>query len=217
MEVFQDLKISNISESPEEFISQLENKSSGGWVRNKDKEIKMEKQLGPRHKLFFFTLEDDEEFSPVSLWLAVESSSELSLCNIVSDKKMSLSYSEYNKLLQNFCTNVIERAKSDTGIKVVLTKSEVTINDLIPEQVAEKLLQFSRAANKSTGSAHPLDKKRWLDFLVAAHKNHCNLSDTNLRRLLCEEEGWTEDIAIELMSEYSFSQELLRFYDRDRT
>lgn len=177
----------------------------------------MEEQLGPRHKLFFFTLEGKEEFSPVSLWLAVESSSELSLCNIVSDKKMSLSYSEYNKLLYNFCANVIEPAKSETGIEVVLTKSEVSINDLVPGRVAEKLLRFSRAANKSTGSSHPSDKERWLDFLVAVHDNRCDLSDTNLRRLLCEEEGWTEDIAIELMSEYSFSRELLNFYDRYRT
>ena len=90
---------------------------------------------------------------------------------------------------------------------------DVTIDDIVSELVAKKLKIFSAVANKSTGAAHPLDRRRWMDFLVEAHRSETDLSPSMLRRWMCEVEGWSEDIASELTCDYETSRELLNYYD----
>src|SRR5436190_867887 len=44
------------------------------------------------------------------------------------------------------------------------------------ETVFRALVAFSRSANRTTGSSHPMDRERWFAFLVAAHRSHVDLS-----------------------------------------
>ena len=97
------------------------------------------------------------------------------------------------------------------NIKVELTSNEKNMEDWISENSLKKLKLFSIAANKSTGSAHPLDKKRWLDFLISIHHEHRNLNSSQLQRWLIEVENWPEDIAVDLSIEYEFAMNLLDF------
>ena len=79
---------------------------------------------------------------------------------------------------------------------------------------ALKLLRsFSTLANKSTGSAHPLDEQRWFAFIIAVHKDGSPLDAGTLGRWLIEDEAWPEDSAHTLTIEYEVARSLLKAYD----
>lgn len=210
MEVYQELTIFNVEGTITELIDRMEKKLSGGWVRSKSSEERLRKMQAFQ---YCFDLEKHPEYSPAHLWLYEKEGNSLRISNIVPEKKDRLSYAEYNELVQHFNEHVIQPTAGEISFEVEITKSDVTIDDLVPQPVAEKLKVFSAVANKSTGAAHPLDRRRWMDFLVAAHRNGVDLSPSMLRRWLCEVEGWWEDIASELTSNYEDSRELLNYYD----
>ena len=99
----------------------------------------------------------------------------------------------------------------EIGLKASLSPDEENIENWISEESVKKLKKFSVAANKSTGSAHPLDRKRWFDFLITVHHEHNKLDVSQLSRWLIECEHWPEDIAHELAMEYEFAMGLLDF------
>ena len=74
---------------------------------------------------------------------------------------------------------------------------------------------FSTCANKSTGSIHPLDRKRWFDFICLAYKNndYRELSESYLEVFLVEEFGWSQKWASKLASEYYFGINLLKHWE----
>ena len=90
----------------------------------------------------------------------------------------------------------------------------VSLNNFMSEQTARLLASFSHIANKSM--PHPLDEERWREFLIAAHKENARLDESTLNRWLVEDEGWLEDSASDLASQYYFARELLRDYDEFR-
>ena len=60
---------------------------------------------------------------------------------------------------------------------------------------------------------HPLDRKRWNEFLTAAHREHAPLDSSLLERWLIEEEKWPADRAEELIRQYENGQQLLEVYE----
>src|SRR3546814_8731568 len=68
---------------------------------------------------------------------------------------------------------------------------------------------FSAAANKATGASHPLDQRRWFDFIISAHRSGKDIGTDRLARWLHEVEGWDEDSAHRLAGEYERCKELL--------
>jgi hypothetical protein len=76
---------------------------------------------------------------------------------------------------------------------------------------------FSRLANKSTGAAHPMDKKRWYAFLIAAHRASKRLDSDQLARWLVEVEAWSAGRAQDLAIDYEFALGLLEQYDQSHT
>src|SRR3546814_11423754 len=77
------------------------------------------------------------------------------------------------------------------------------------EESAAALRRFSAAANKATGASHPLDQRRWFDFIISAHRSGKDIGTDRLARWLHEVEGWDEDSAHRLAGEYERCQELL--------
>ena len=71
------------------------------------------------------------------------------------------------------------------------------------------LRHFSHAANKTTGSAHPKDRERWLRFLSLAHADAKQMDPARLARWLTEIEDWDGDAVHGLIAEYEFALELL--------
>ena len=70
---------------------------------------------------------------------------------------------------------------------------------------------FSSAANRDC--LHPLDREKWLEFLIATHKRDRDVPTDILQRWFLEEEEWHFDSAHRLVLQYEFARELLRKYD----
>jgi hypothetical protein len=83
-------------------------------------------------------------------------------------------------------------------------------------EVAEALNSFSKSANKNTGSSHPRDLERWLNFLILSYRKGKILDTNTLTRWLTEQERWPEDQAGVLADQYEFGLKLLREYDKAR-
>lgn len=133
--------------------------------------------------------------------------------NIVPLEARSLSYSEYNAILTDFVDRVARPVCDRLGVGIELSSGNQSLEDWITEDVATRLKRFSAAANKSTGASHPMDQRRWFDFLVAAHRSGKELDVETLARWLREADGWDQETANDLAGDYQNALALLTFYD----
>jgi hypothetical protein len=136
------------------------------------------------------------------------------IINIVPLKVRELGYRGYNALLQDFAARVARPAAEMAGFKIELTSNRQSLDDWLPVEAATALRQFSVLANKSTGSSHPSDRKRWLAFLIKAHQDKRSFNSDLLMRWLVEVERWPEEVADKLASQYEFGLDLLDQYDQ---
>ena len=77
------------------------------------------------------------------------------------------------------------------------------------KDAATALRHFSALANKSAGASHPLDQRRWFDFIIAVHRAHDDVGTDRLARWLHEVEGWTQETAHDLAGEFERGLALL--------
>ena len=112
-----------------------------------------------------------------------------------------LTFDQYNAIVDDFVENILEPNTSALDIRFELKSDAQTIDDWLCPESAKHLKQFSRAANHSTGSSHPLDRERWFEFIWSVYRNHDDLGTDNLQRWLLEEEEWTPAVARELVIE----------------
>jgi hypothetical protein len=134
----------------------------------------------------------------------------LYVSNILSPARDRLTYDEYNEILKSFSEAVLERMKAQHAIDFNLSGMDVDLSAQLPKDVYARLRLFSVAANKKTGSSHPLDQERWMDFLIASDKATVVLDSHTLARWLVEIEGWESEQASRLAEEYEFGRELLQ-------
>lgn len=137
--------------------------------------------------------------------------------NIVPKEMGRLDYAQYNALLQEFVDVVVLPAAEGAGFSVEVTSGYQSVEEVASVEAAAALRQFSSAANKSTGSTHPADRKRWMRFLILAHLSGSALAGDFLARWLVEVDGWDEESAHDLAIEYEFAQDLLRTYHDERS
>jgi hypothetical protein len=157
-----------------------------------------------------------DSLQSATLWLGSEGNG-YAVSNIVPlDPKVGkLSYREYNEILQDFEFQMAAHAAVKAGFTVERTTPKESLDHWASPNTAEALRTFSRMANKSTGSSHPLDKERWYKFIIAAHGDqHLKLGTHKLARWLFEVEGWRDEKASELVIEFEFGLSLLREYDK---
>jgi hypothetical protein len=96
----------------------------------------------------------------------IEKGDDLAVTNIVPKSVSQLSRQRYNLILAELFGKVAEPACRDLNLLCTLTEESLPITHWISEEAASRLLRFfSRLANKATGSAHPLDRKRWFAFI----------------------------------------------------
>jgi hypothetical protein len=111
---------------------------------------------------------------------------------------------------------VVRPRAEERGVEVELTSSQADLGNWLSEKSAEKLRMFSTLSNKDIGCLHRLDQKRWIDFIVTAHDDGSQLHASTLRRWLIEIEGWSPEIADQLVSEYELGGEVLSLSDSRR-
>lgn len=204
MKTFQDLFIKLNGYDLKEFEGRLKEKCTSNWKpRALDKKAYGNNWLCYEHS-------EGDKLPHAALFLADKSPDLFYVSNIVPKNVSELTYDEYNNLLADFVKKVLETAIEGSPVKIEITEPETSLQKIAGEEIAKKLESFSALANKSTGSAHPLDQKRWFDFIVAVHKAGVDLDTDMLIRTLIEQ-GWSEDKAGELAEEYEFALALLKY------
>lgn len=157
-----------------------------------------------------------ESLPGVTLWMFEDDKGGYKVSNIVPIQQGQLGIEGYNAALVDFASTVVSPVIDSAGIELVLTSADQRIDDWTDIATASALKRFSGLANKATGRSHPLDEERWLDFIISAHHSGRPPDPEQLSRWLIEVEQWSDDVAQNLVSDYSMSMVLLKHYDRTR-
>jgi hypothetical protein len=214
MEVFRDLIIQGDTESLDRAMSFVEGLLTAGWTRDREIEERLQR-LGPGRAVeYCFTCSAEGRRPAANLFLTRQDSGSIHVPNIVPRSRHRLDYGEYNAILEEFYQRFVRPAADRTGVVAELTGNQVDLDHWLSPAVAEKLVQFSRTANRGTGSSHPNDRERWNDFVLAAHQEDSTLDASTLRRWLMEVEDWAPEVADQLVIEYEYGRELLAFAAR---
>lgn len=210
MNDFQDLSIRGTPDQLRKLILSLSECNESDWHRRQDLEAKLLGVSPKGSEWYCFSCDETLNRRAANLWLANRSEYELYVCNIVPTSSKELDFIDYNKILHDFETFVGEYVEA-CGVEVALTGGVLDIQEHLSPVSYSLLRKFSDLATKSTGSSHPLDQKRWFDFLVNAHDEHSRLTSHELYRWLVEEESWPPDIASRLAAEYEKGCALLDY------
>jgi len=216
MKIHRELELHGDRSAVFHMLDAISAEPAAGWSRNSTAEQELKRMASEQ---ICFECTNTAARRQSRLWIAWREDKHLAyVTNIVPTRGGGLSINEYNAILEDFTkSNKLEERSARAGIRVLLSPQDVDLQywHLNPRTV-ELLKYFSDAANKSTGSSHPLDRERWFHFLIAAHKDKATLDTSILGRWLCDEQGWPEDTASDLRIEYEFARELLNAYDRTR-
>ena len=217
MKVYQDLTIKLKPEKYDDFIKYLRDAvGNSSWKNRYD----MEDSFMQRSAAFGFVVLcfesskynlDGEDIAGV-LWIHSKDHL-LKVSNIVPTIGNNLSFEQYNFILNEFKHQFIDNIAHDYEAEVLLSKDYFDMEDHIGKRALEKLQYFSETSNRSTGRSHPLDFKKWSDFIFAVHTEKRNLSADDLFHWLLEQ-GWWDNIANELSLDYEYALSLLEEYDK---
>lgn len=133
--------------------------------------------------------------------------------NIVPIEFGELGIAQYNAILADFIERIVRPVASQFDYRIDATEARQDLKDWTSADAARKLRVFSAAANKSTGASHPMDQRRWFDFIIAVHDCRKTIGADYLVRWLHEIEGWDEESAHELAGQYETALSLLQRYD----
>lgn len=214
MEVFRDLFIRGEADRLALTLEAIERSLSDGWTRDRLSEDRLRPVTGRTKPIYCFACSRAGRRPAATLFLTQRDPGTLSVSNVVPQQQHQLSHGEYNALVEEFYERFVRPCSASTGVEVELTDTQVDLGHWLSPLAAEKLRTLSAAANKSTGSSHPNDQERWIDFVLAAHREGSRLDAPSLRRWLIEVEGWSPEVADQLAVEYDFGRELLAFSDR---
>jgi|SRR5450755_1082312 len=208
MQVFQAMTIWG---QPEKMPDEIEKRLTGGWSRNRSRESKLNKS-SLSLELYCFHCEEAPNREAADLWLSRDSN-QLRVSNIVPSDVSELSYAQYNAILKEFAEEFALPAAQSLGLRIEITKPDVTVDDLLPPDVVQALVDFSTQANKGSRASHPRDKVRWQKFLIGAHQAHSELGSDILGDWLVQQ-GWPSGAARDLAIEYETGRALLKQYER---
>ena len=209
MKVYGDLIVKGDENSFESFIVALQQHLTNGWSRYREREQEVARvALGP---MYCFACTSLGSRPASELWIATHSDGHLYVSNILAEELPSLTYDQYNAILSDFYHNCARPAAESCRARIELTEFDPQLEDFMSGGTAGLLRSFSALANRSI--LHPLDRRRWNEFLVSAYKEGSRLSAESLQRWLVEEEKWPEDEAINLATEYEHARDLLDIYE----
>lgn len=212
IDVFQDMKIKGPIDRRTDLRSELIKLATAPWRIDLEKSAEVARYSGASNDVLLFRCEasNDHPSAGLTLWGTDDG---YYVPNIVPMQNGNLTFSEYNAVLTSFFSYIVKPAALKVGFEVEVTNPKRDIDDWLSPDAVIKLRSFSGAANKSTGASHPMDERRWFDFLISVHRSEKNLSSDILARWLHEAEGWDEQTAHELAGDFENSLSLLTHYD----
>ena len=214
IKVFQDLVLRGPASGRAALRTALIEAASEPWRHSGERERELSAHAGRDGDIIVFERDRSGDVDAVGLvlWSRDEG---FEITNIVPREVGELGEHRYNVALNEFVDHVAEPAAAQAGFTVEVSPAEQGLEDWLAPEAASALRRFSGAANKSTGSSHPMDRRRWFSFLFAVQREQCALHSDRLIRWMTEIEGWPEDQAHDLAIQYEFALKLLDEYDRD--
>jgi len=200
MNTFKDLKINNFAEF-KAFVSK--NTSSDHWKRNQEKELELS-EIGNEQICFEYI----GKLLPSSLLWVSDDAGGINgyVTNIIPMNKSSLSIDEYNELIDVWADEYLKNYPHSYTIG----SAERTIESEYGKTASDALKYFSEYANKSTGHSHPLDEKRWFEFIYETIIYGKMIEGELLRHELALH-GWNEDSAYDLSLDYEYGYSAMKF------
>jgi hypothetical protein len=215
LEVFQDFEIKGDQTKLTTFLSQLSRALPESWKRNSNREKEIRHASNDGDRTFVFTIAPMDNRPTANLFL-VRHDHSLRITNVVPIEFGQLSKEQYNSFIDDFSRAALPIAER-LRLKTTITSSQLDVRELLGDKTFRALKAFSSAANKTTGASHPLDRRRWLSFLILQQLEGSRLDGDILTRWFIEEEKWPDSEAFDLGNQFEFARELLRAYDQGRT
>lgn len=215
MEVFRRLIVRADAVTVGTMVDQIEHGMPSGWTLDREATAKT-LRFRP-NPTFCFSCTREGQRHAAELFLSQKDEGTYHVSNIFPIERHQLSCGEYNTILEDFYKRVFQPYAELAGLDYTLTGAVAGLKDWMTEQTAEKLHQFSFAANTGTGASLTRDRERWNDFVLSAHQEKCDLDASTLQRWLTEVEGWAPEVADLLAMEYEYGRELLAFAESRRS
>lgn len=228
MKTYRELYFKGKSRQLTDFVRDIRKFVVGNW--------KVEKQTERwKDYLFIDYVGEEVDKARVSIYIGdIAKVREINVGNIIPLEKSQLNVDEYNSILMKFYSDII-KPYQDAGTDLVISRPSNDIFEplsVISKEALDKLEKFCRNANKSTGSSHPCDKERWLDFVCQTVDDGKMFDTTTLAIFLQDEDywgekpkdfigvmghyAWDEEKAYELALEYEILCEALQYYKETR-
>jgi hypothetical protein len=212
MKIFDDMTFSGTPDALAKFIERLDQSPQiGPWTRDRESEQSHAMiRPAPETDHCFRTL-TDTGLPDAFLWMFPQGKmTAWRVTNIVPvESNRSFSEETYYSLLISFRDATLPLAM-EAGVSISTPSLHVGPEYWLTEKQVHLLDHFSQNANKSTGSAHPQDRKRWHDFIIAVHRDGSDVSGADIGRILFEHYHWSERMANELAIEFDQQLDLLR-------
>ena len=214
IEVFQELLFRGPARRRAALRKALIKGASKPWRHSAGREKEISTHADPQADVIAFARDASKSTDAVDLvlWSCDDG---YELMNIVPREVGQLGEHRYNRALRDFVDSIALSSASQAGFAIEVSPAQQGPNDWLSERAADALRLFSAAANKSTGSSHPADRRRWFEFLIAAHRGKNAPDAGRLARWMVQVERWPEGIANDLVIEYEFALDILREYDHE--
>jgi hypothetical protein len=207
---FRDLVIPGGEPKFDELAAAVEQRLLPPWSRDRETQESPTLQLSD-YRVF---QRDDSAAGPGLLLFLIARDNDVEVANVVpTGERRELTKEEYNDAVEQFSDGFLASAAETLGLVVRMSPSELDLRDVLDERTYRALLAFSRTSNRSTGSSHPMDRERWFEFLVSAYRSRADLSTSDLESWLVLD-GWSEDVAWDLLVQFEFAMGLLKHVDR---
>ncbi len=212
MKQFRDLVITGTSRQLDAVLAEMTSLTSESWRHDveAEREIVLRSNWGDSYHCFLCTAAPDRKAARV--WFLKPTEGPLAVVNVLPRDAARLTHDEYNAVLLDFYVTVASPAADKAGATAALGPTDWNMEDHVSPKAFQLLSSFSRLSNRE--SLHALDRERWYQFIIAAHKERSPLTAGDLERWLTEDQGWSADRAYELVTDYEQERELLQVYDR---
>lgn len=211
MEVFRDLHLRGSLARRSDLRQALIAAAEDPWYYDPDRSAAIGRNATDADILAFGRkATDDLRAAGLTLWSRDDG---YYVPNIVPIEFGELGIAQYNAILADFIERIVRPVAPKFDYRIDATEARQDLEDWTSADAARKLRIFSAAANKSSGASHPLDQRRWFDFIIAVHESRKMIGTDHLIRWLHEIERWDEESAHELAGQYETALSLLQRYD----
>jgi hypothetical protein len=212
MKAHRNLRVTGTAESLGRLMEKVSATLLLGWTRDQAREKKVHDEVpGSYRPQYCFVSPPAGNRPSAALWFSMKGGDQLYVSTIVSTGR-NMTLEECNGLIQEFHDSFLAPEASAAGLHIDLEPEDQGPETWMTTGLAKQLRAFSGIAKGSGNRSHPLDRERWIKFLIGAHKENAELNATDLARWLMEE-GWGEEPASTLAIEYELARDLLRTYE----